>query len=126
MKKAGRAQGFQIFHCRRCKAYYRDGARLHKLRKRERRRYLAWIRWEQVLEAINQAAQALPPDMREEVIQEMALASLDGSLDLVDIPRAVPFYRSRVSRQADRYRFVSLDQPLGYEGGLTYAELLAG
>jgi hypothetical protein len=126
MKKAGRAQGFQIYHCLRCRTYYRDGARLHKMSKRERRRYLAALRWEQILEAIRKATGDLPPDMREEVIQEMALASLDGSLDQVDIPRSVPFYRRRVSRQADRYRVVSIDQPLGYEGGLTYAELLAG
>jgi len=126
MKKAGRAQGFQIFHCLRCKAYYRDGARLHLMPKRERRRYLAALRWEQVMEAIRKATEVLPLDIREEVIQEMALAALDGSLDPADINRAAPFYRRKVSRQTDRFRVVSLDQPVGYEGGATYAELLAG
>jgi hypothetical protein len=126
MKKAGRAQGFRNWQCRKCIAFYRDGARLRRMEKREKRRYLVSLKWDQVLEAITEATAQLPADVREEVIQEMALAALTGDLDLACIPRTVPFYRRKVSRQmTDRFRVVSLDQPIGADG-MTYGELLAG
>lgn len=128
MTKAGksRGRGFQTYQCRRCRAYCKDGPPLHKIPIRARRRLLASLRWEETLDAIQRAVPTgLPPDVREEVIQEMALAALEGEIKLGDIARAVAFYRRKVSRQmADRFKFVSIDQPDA--DGLTYADRLAG
>jgi hypothetical protein len=128
MKKAGKPRGFQNFRCPHCRAYGKDGPLLHKIPIRARRRLLALLRWKELLEEIKRAmSTSLPPDVREEVTQELALAALDGELDLSNIKSAVPFYRRKVSRQmADRFKFVSLDQIILGTDRLTYADRLAG
>jgi transposase-like protein len=125
MKKAGKPRGFQNYQCPQCKTFYLDGARIAQ--RQRRRRYLASLRWEEAFEVIRHALANVPPDLREEIMQEMMLAALDGRFDLSDIKSMIPFYRRKVMRQtADRFRFVSLDQPIPNTEGLTYADALAG
>jgi hypothetical protein len=126
MKKAGKPRGFQNFQCGQCKTYYLDGARIAQ--KRPRRRYLASIRWESVIEAINRAAlQVLSPELRREFIQEMAARVLDGEIDIKEIESSAAHYRRVIlSQNVDRFRFVSLDQAMPGNERMTYGERLAG
>jgi hypothetical protein len=94
---------------------------------KEVRRFEARQQGEQLVEAIRRAVSGVPADLREDVMQEMFLAALDGELDLSNIESAVHFYRKRINRlSANRFKFVSLDQPIAGTKGLTYAERLAG
>lgn len=117
--KRGQKRGNQKYKCN------GECGREFTLTMKEARRFKARLMGEELTDAIRRAVSDLPPDLREEIMQEMAVAALDGELGLSDIRNAVPFYRRKVMRQvSNRFKFISIDQP--NKDGLFYADLLAG
>lgn len=134
MHKRGRQNGRQYFYCRKCKTYYRDGrgsksaplatgTTIRQARKQEAAQLDA-----KLLDAIREALPgSLPRDLRDDITQEMAVAALDGALDLADLKNQVATYRRRINQlSANRWQFVSLSQPIPGTNGLTYGETIAG
>lgn len=119
--KSGFSGGKQLYRCK------GECGRFYSLSIRQLRAFKAQLEGAELYEAIARAVASLPPDVREEVTQEMAVAALQGEIDLSDIASMVAFYRRKVMRQmGDRYKFVSLDQPIPGTERLTYAAQLAG
>jgi len=134
MHKRGFHSGQRYFYCRTCKTYYRDGRQTRSRMPppspaiRQARQQQAALLDASLLDLISAALpDYLPFDVREDVMQETAVAALDGEFDLSEMARMVPYYRRRINRlSSDRFRFVSLSQPIPYSNGLTYADVIAG
>ncbi len=68
----------------------------------------------------------LPADVREDVIQSIAVDVLSGVVRVEGLDaRAVRRYVRAAYGLRDSFRFRSLDAPVGEEGGRTFGELLA-
>jgi len=67
----------------------------------------------------------LPPDIREEVTQEMALKILMSEVAVKDLADAVSVSIKHFFREyQDKFRTVSLDAPIGGDGNLTLRDLV--
>jgi len=134
MQKRGFQNGQRYFYCPTCKTYYRGGrparnqAAQPSATARETRQQQARQLDAALLDLIRAALPAgLPADLREEVMQETAVAALGGEFDLSEMARLVKHCRRKINRlNADRFRFVSLSQPIPNSNGLTYSDVIAG
>jgi hypothetical protein len=71
--------------------------------------------------------QKLPPDMCEDVQQELIVAALEGEIDLSNITAQLPTYRRRINRLSSHTRrFISIDATVPGTNHLTYADTLIG
>lgn len=138
MRRLGRERtGEQRFWCAHCHVFIRDGSsravqkRYQKIIapevRAERRQRVSQI-GNELLELIrSELSYSLRYDMREDVIQETALALLSGEVDLSELPEVIPVYARRIFRlSANKFNSVPLDAVIPGTENLTYAELLAG
>lgn len=133
-RKRGKRYGSQQYNCPTCRKWFTPFSsrrpRLKPAPPEQRPEYRRWARrlGDSLLDLIRgNVPEGLPPDIREEVTQEIALAALLGELDLSDLPAAGVCFRRKVyARQMTRWRFVPLDAPIPGTRGLTYADALPG
>jgi ribosomal protein L37AE/L43A len=135
LKKAVQRYGYQCFRCRKCGVFFRDGKSMGPEKPinatpevREARRQQAAQLDAGLLDMIKAALPGnVPLDLREDVIQESALAALSGDFDLSELGRMVSHCRRRVHRMSENgFQLVSLDQPIPNTNGLTYGDTIAG
>ncbi|HKS42159.1 MAG TPA: hypothetical protein VJX74_16195, partial [Blastocatellia bacterium] len=81
---------------------------------RQQRQEAAQAKGDDLLDFLNAAIPSHTPfDIREELKQEMALAALNGELDLNDLKNEMRAYRTRVyGNQANRFKHLFIDHPL--------------
>jgi len=130
MNRNGFRNGVRKFRCLKCKETYLAAGITQPVAPhiRQARQQRAAQLDASLLDLISAALpDYLPLDLREDVMQETAVAALDGEFDLSEMARMVPFYRRRINRlSSDRFRFVSLSQPIPYSNGLTYGDVIMG
>ena len=69
----------------------------------------------------------LPPEVREEMIQELAVAALTGEFELSQLDEMVTRFRRKVYRESlTGFAYVSLDAGIPNTEGLTLADTLVG
>ncbi|HJQ26892.1 MAG TPA: hypothetical protein VKA60_23460 [Blastocatellia bacterium] len=68
-----------------------------------------------------------PPDLHDDLIQEIALAALEGNVDPLNVAASLATYRSRINRlSSDTKKFVPIDSTVPGTNRLTYADVLVG
>lgn len=79
-----------------------------------------------LLMAINAAVpRGFPPEMREDVCQEAALAILCGDFDKSDVAGAVRAAKAKYNRIfRGKFGDLSLDAPLSHDGGATFLDMI--
>jgi len=130
MNRNGFRNGARKFRCLKCRETYLEAGVEQPIAPhiRQARQQRAAQLNASLLDLISAALpDYLPFDLRQDVMQETAVAALDGEFDLSEMARMVPYYRRRINRlSSDRFRFVSLSQPMPNTNGVTYGDVIAG
>jgi hypothetical protein len=112
--------GNQQYNCSACKKYFTFKATADR---QHRARLLGNSSPQMIDESVSKS---IPPDIREDLTQELVLAALCGELDLSEMPKVIARFRRKVYGQLlTGFRYVSLNAPIPHTDGLTYADLIA-
>jgi hypothetical protein len=119
-RKRGMRHGNQQYNCSACKKYFTFKATADR---QHRARLLGNSSPQMIDESVSKS---IPPDIREDLTQELVLAALCGELDLSEMPKVIARFRRKVYGQLlTGFRYVSLNAPIPHTDGLTYADLIA-
>jgi ribosomal protein L37AE/L43A len=119
-KKGLSRSGNQRFYCSTCKRSFTSTQQ--QLEQQQQ------LSMEQLLPLIAaKVPRELPPEVREEMIQELAVGVLVGEFELSQLDEMVTQYRRKVYRQSlTGFGYVSLDAVIPNTEGLTLGDTLAG
>jgi transposase-like protein len=113
--------GKQQYRCEHCQRQF-------SLSLRQQRQHKVQLQQEHLLPLIaGKVPKELPPEVREEMIQELAVAVLAGEFELSQLDEMVTRFRRKVYRESlTGFAYVSLDAGIPNAEGLTLADTLAG
>jgi len=113
--------GSQRYYCSTCKCIFTPSP--EQLQQHQQQ-----LSMEQLLPLISaRVPKELPPEVREEMIQELAVAALAGEFELSQLDEMVTRFRRKVYRESlTGFAYVSLDAGIPNTEGLTLADRLVG
>jgi hypothetical protein len=120
-KSGFNASGSQRYFCSTCKSIFTPSP--EQLQQHQQQ-----LSMEQLLPLITgKVPKELPPEVREEMIQELAVAVLAGEFELSQLDEMVTRFRRKVYRESlTGFAYVSLDAGIPNTEGLTLADRLVG